>query len=228
MHAGSGRWGAPGARHRRRDLRARIVAEMPQEPAATRNRVSCRPCRRSPFIRAWSATGPRRTGNVRHCGWTGHRAPARRRPRLRSGWDWRVIVRNDDHNTFDHVAFTLARYVPGMTVDRGYAIAERIHTRAWPWCGRAPGAGRAVLGAAARRGPDDGPARAGGERPFRIVLGPLLPQRRHGHATIWVEPTEACEVTEVPGLLGAHVRGRGPSLRAARGDRSPAGGQHAL
>ncbi|MGZ4267718.1 MAG: ATP-dependent Clp protease adaptor ClpS [Solirubrobacteraceae bacterium] len=43
------------------------------------------------------------------------------------GGNWRVIVRNDDHNTFDHVALTLARHIPGITVDRGYAIAERIH-----------------------------------------------------------------------------------------------------
>jgi ATP-dependent Clp protease adaptor protein ClpS len=43
------------------------------------------------------------------------------------GGQWRVIVRNDDHNTFDHVARTLARVVPGVTVDRGFAIAERIH-----------------------------------------------------------------------------------------------------
>jgi ATP-dependent Clp protease adaptor protein ClpS len=39
----------------------------------------------------------------------------------------RVIVRNDDHNTFDHVARTLARVIPGVTVDQGYAIADRIH-----------------------------------------------------------------------------------------------------
>jgi ATP-dependent Clp protease adaptor protein ClpS len=44
------------------------------------------------------------------------------------GGRWRVIVRNDDHNTFDHVAFTLARSIPGITVDQGYKIAERIHT----------------------------------------------------------------------------------------------------
>jgi ATP-dependent Clp protease adaptor protein ClpS len=44
------------------------------------------------------------------------------------GGQWRVIVRNDDHNTFDHVAFTLARNIPGVNVDKGYAIAERIHT----------------------------------------------------------------------------------------------------
>ena len=43
------------------------------------------------------------------------------------GGEWRVIVRNDDHNTFDHVAHTLARYVPGITVDLGYSIADRIH-----------------------------------------------------------------------------------------------------
>ncbi len=40
---------------------------------------------------------------------------------------WRVIVKNDDHNTFQHVAHTLARYIPGVTVDSGYAIADRIH-----------------------------------------------------------------------------------------------------
>jgi ATP-dependent Clp protease adaptor protein ClpS len=43
------------------------------------------------------------------------------------GGAWRVIVRNDDHNTFDHVAFTLARFIPGVTVSQGYAIADRIH-----------------------------------------------------------------------------------------------------
>jgi len=43
------------------------------------------------------------------------------------GGDWRVIVRNDDHNTFDGVAHALARYIPGITVDRGYRIADQIH-----------------------------------------------------------------------------------------------------
>ena len=28
---------------------------------------------------------------------------------------WRVVVLNDDHNTFDHVAETLARFVPGVS-----------------------------------------------------------------------------------------------------------------
>jgi ATP-dependent Clp protease adaptor protein ClpS len=43
------------------------------------------------------------------------------------GGNWRVIVRNDDHNTFDHVASTLARHLPGVTVEQGYSIADRIH-----------------------------------------------------------------------------------------------------
>ena len=44
------------------------------------------------------------------------------------GGAWRVIVLNDDHNTFDHVAKTLARFIPGVNVDQGYALAERIHS----------------------------------------------------------------------------------------------------
>jgi ATP-dependent Clp protease adaptor protein ClpS len=43
------------------------------------------------------------------------------------GGAWRVIVRNDDHNTFDGVAHALARTIPGVSVDRGYQIADRIH-----------------------------------------------------------------------------------------------------
>ena len=48
-----------------------------------------------------------------------------------------MIVLNDDHNTFDHVAATLARVVPGVSMDRGYQLAERIHTsgRAIVWAG---------------------------------------------------------------------------------------------
>jgi ATP-dependent Clp protease adaptor protein ClpS len=43
------------------------------------------------------------------------------------GGSWRVIVRNDDHNTFDHVAHALARHIPGVSVDRGYRFADQIH-----------------------------------------------------------------------------------------------------
>jgi ATP-dependent Clp protease adaptor protein ClpS len=54
------------------------------------------------------------------------------------GGQWRVIVLNDDHNTFDHVAVCLARYIPGVSVQQGYALAERIHSsgRAIVWTGQ--------------------------------------------------------------------------------------------
>jgi ATP-dependent Clp protease adaptor protein ClpS len=53
------------------------------------------------------------------------------------GGNWRVIVLNDDHNTFDHVARTLARTIPGVGIDQGYAIADTIHRsgRAIVWTG---------------------------------------------------------------------------------------------
>ena len=53
------------------------------------------------------------------------------------GGAWRVIVLNDDHNTFDGVAHALARVLPGVTVDQGYAIADRIHNsgRSMVWAG---------------------------------------------------------------------------------------------
>ena len=43
------------------------------------------------------------------------------------GGSWRVIVRNDNHNTFDHVARSLARTIPGTSVEQGYRIADTIH-----------------------------------------------------------------------------------------------------
>jgi ATP-dependent Clp protease adaptor protein ClpS len=43
------------------------------------------------------------------------------------GGSWRVIVCNDDHNTFDHVARTLARFIPGVTLERGHEIANVVH-----------------------------------------------------------------------------------------------------
>jgi ATP-dependent Clp protease adaptor protein ClpS len=53
------------------------------------------------------------------------------------GGNWLVIVRNDDHNTFDHVAKTLARVIPGISVEGGYRIADQIHStgRAIVWTG---------------------------------------------------------------------------------------------
>ena len=53
------------------------------------------------------------------------------------GGAWRVIVLNDNHNTFDHVARTLAQVIPGVTIDQGYGIADRIHNtgQAIVWTG---------------------------------------------------------------------------------------------
>jgi ATP-dependent Clp protease adaptor protein ClpS len=53
------------------------------------------------------------------------------------GGQWRVIVLNDDHNTFDHVAVSLARYIPGISVQQGYSYAQRIHNtgQAIVWSG---------------------------------------------------------------------------------------------
>jgi ATP-dependent Clp protease adaptor protein ClpS len=44
------------------------------------------------------------------------------------GGSWNVIVRNDDHNTFDHVARTLSRFIPGISLKRGMEIANVIHS----------------------------------------------------------------------------------------------------
>ena len=53
------------------------------------------------------------------------------------GGDWRVIVRNDNHNTFEHVAATLARVIPGVNLDRGHQMANQIHNsgQAIVWSG---------------------------------------------------------------------------------------------
>ena len=53
------------------------------------------------------------------------------------GGNWLVIVRNDDHNTFEHVARSLARYIPGVDYNRGMGFANQIHNsgRAIVWTG---------------------------------------------------------------------------------------------
>jgi ATP-dependent Clp protease adaptor protein ClpS len=53
------------------------------------------------------------------------------------GGNWRVIVRNDHHNTFEHVAATLARILPGVSLEQGHRIADRIHNsgQAIVWTG---------------------------------------------------------------------------------------------
>ena len=43
------------------------------------------------------------------------------------GRPWNVIVLNDDHNTFQGVAFALSSVLPSVSYDRGMAFANRIH-----------------------------------------------------------------------------------------------------
>jgi ATP-dependent Clp protease adaptor protein ClpS len=56
-----------------------------------------------------------------------------------SGLDdnWRVIVLNDNHNTFEGVAFALSSTLPGVSYDDGMAMANTIHSkgRAIVWTG---------------------------------------------------------------------------------------------
>jgi ATP-dependent Clp protease adaptor protein ClpS len=48
-----------------------------------------------------------------------------------------IIVLNDNHNSFEHVARTLAAVLPGVDYERGMGFANRIHSegRARVWSG---------------------------------------------------------------------------------------------
>jgi ATP-dependent Clp protease adaptor protein ClpS len=67
--------------------------------------------------------------------------PPKERTRRRTGSGvgdaWRVIVLNDNHNTFEGVAFALAQTIPGVDYDRGMTLANRIHNtgQAIVWSG---------------------------------------------------------------------------------------------
>jgi len=54
-----------------------------------------------------------------------------------TGDAWRVIVLNDDHNTFQGVAFALSGVLPGVSYDQGMTLANRIHStgQAIVWAG---------------------------------------------------------------------------------------------
>ncbi|HVA30088.1 MAG TPA: ATP-dependent Clp protease adaptor ClpS [Gaiellaceae bacterium] len=53
------------------------------------------------------------------------------------GHPWLVIVLNDNHNTFEGVAFALASVLPGVDYTRGMRLADRIHNtgQAVVWSG---------------------------------------------------------------------------------------------
>lgn len=53
------------------------------------------------------------------------------------GRPWNVIVLNDNHNTFEGVAFALSSVIPGVSYDAGLRLADRIHNagQAIVWSG---------------------------------------------------------------------------------------------
>src|SRR5213082_1927037 len=71
--------------------------------------------------------------------WYGPRMPAGTKspPRERTtggsgtglGRPWNVVVLNDDHNTFEGVAFALSSVLPSVSYDKGMTLANRIHSR---------------------------------------------------------------------------------------------------
>lgn len=41
--------------------------------------------------------------------------------------NYKVIVLNDDFNTFQHVAECLMKYIPNMTSDRAWTLTHQVH-----------------------------------------------------------------------------------------------------
>jgi ATP-dependent Clp protease adaptor protein ClpS len=41
--------------------------------------------------------------------------------------NYKVIVLNDDFNTFQHVASCLMKYIPGMSSDRAWELTNQVH-----------------------------------------------------------------------------------------------------
>lgn len=41
--------------------------------------------------------------------------------------NYKVIVLDDDFNTFEHVANSLLKYIPNMTPDRAWELTNRVH-----------------------------------------------------------------------------------------------------
>ena len=51
--------------------------------------------------------------------------------------NYKVIVLNDDFNTFEHVAKCLMKYIPAMTSDRAWELTNQVHNegQATVWVG---------------------------------------------------------------------------------------------
>lgn len=55
-------------------------------------------------------------------------APERSQATIRQKYpNYKVIVLNDDFNTFQHVAECLMKYIPGMSSDRAWELTNQIH-----------------------------------------------------------------------------------------------------
>lgn len=65
-------------------------------------------------------------------------SPVQERQRLRQPYpDFKVVVLDDDFNTFQHVVETLVRIIPAMLPDKAWELAHRIDGEgsAVVWCG---------------------------------------------------------------------------------------------
>jgi ATP-dependent Clp protease adaptor protein ClpS len=55
-------------------------------------------------------------------------APAKTRETTRESYpNYKIIVLNDDFNTFQHVAECLMKYIPGMDGDRAWELTNQVH-----------------------------------------------------------------------------------------------------
>ena len=65
-------------------------------------------------------------------------APAKTRQVVREPYpNYKIIVLNDDFNTFQHVVECLTKYIPGMNSDQAWDLANKIHNegQAVVWVG---------------------------------------------------------------------------------------------
>ena len=121
------RAGAAGRRARPRRLRRGLLAPRPRARGRRPPTRSSRPRRSTSSTSGWTAGAASRGRYPEPAMTETIELPRTGGPGSGLGDNWRVIVRNDDHNTFDHVALTLARYIPGINVQQGYAYADAIH-----------------------------------------------------------------------------------------------------
>ena len=75
-------------------------------------------------------------------GMTSTLTPPRQKPRLGgpgsgTGDAWKVVVLNDEHNTFEHVIATFCQVLPGTSPEQAEKLAWQIHRSglALVWCG---------------------------------------------------------------------------------------------